>query len=110
MKIAIPLERGQLSSHFGHCEAFAIYTIENTQIVKEEMIDPPIHEPGSHPRFLSGLGCSVVIAGGMGMKAQELFCQNNIKVIVGVPALPLKELVNTYLQGKLEDGDNRCDH
>jgi len=110
MKIAIPLTQGELSSHFGHCETFAIYTIENNRIVKEEMIEPPVHEPGSHPRFLSELGGSVVIAGGMGMKAQELFCQNKINVVVGVPALPLKVLVNTYLQGKLEAGDNRCDH
>lgn len=110
MKIAIPLAQGELSSHFGHCEAFAIYTIENNQIVKEEMVAPPVHEPGSHPRFLSELGCSVVIAGGMGVKAQDLFCQNGIKVVVGVPTMPLKELVNTYLQGNLENGDNRCDH
>lgn len=110
MKIAIPLTNGVLSSHFGHCEAFAIYTIENNAIIKEETINPPVHEPGSHPRFLHELGCSVVIAGGMGMKAQELFCQNDIKVVIGVPDLPLKDLVNTYLQGKLASGDNRCDH
>jgi ATP-binding protein involved in chromosome partitioning len=110
MKIAIPLSGGELSSHFGHCEAFAVYTIENNQIVKEETINPPVHEPGSHPRFLSSLGCNVVIAGGMGMKAQELFCQNGIDVVVGVPQLSLRELVNTYLQGKLETGANRCDH
>lgn len=110
MKIAIPLTQGELSSHFGHCETFAVYTVENNQIVKEENIDPPVHEPGSHPRFLSDLGCGVVITGGMGIKAQELFCQNGIKVVIGVPALPLKELVNTYLQGKLEAGENRCYH
>ncbi len=110
MKIAIPLEGGELSSHFGHCEAFAVFTVENDQIVKEEVIDPPVHEPGSHPRFLSEVGCSVVISGGMGMKAQEMFCQNGIKVVVGVAPMPLKELVNNYLQGKLEAGTNRCDH
>jgi predicted Fe-Mo cluster-binding NifX family protein len=110
MKIAIPLANGELSSHFGHCEAFAVFTVENNQIVKEETIAPPAHEPGSHPRFLSELGCSVVIAGGMGVKAQDLFCQNGIKVVIGVPALPPKELVNTYLHGKLESGENRCDH
>ncbi|MBP7310013.1 MAG: DUF134 domain-containing protein [Candidatus Cloacimonetes bacterium] len=110
MKIAIPLTNGELSSHFGHCEKFAIYTIENNSIAKEETIDPPAHEPGSHPAFLHQLGCTVVIAGGMGMKAQELMCANGIKVVVGVPDMPLKDLVSMYLQGKLESGDNRCDH
>lgn len=110
MKIAIPLTQGVLSSHFGHCEAFAVYTVEEARVVKTETIDPPVHEPGSHPKFLHDLGCTVVIAGGMGMKAQELFCANNIKVVVGVSDLPLEELVQQYLQGKLESGDNRCDH
>ena len=47
MKLAIPLAGGELSSHFGHCEAFAVFTIEDAKIVKEERIDPPVHEPGS---------------------------------------------------------------
>lgn len=110
MKLAIPLTDGELSSHFGHCEAFAVFTIEEGKIVKQETIDPPIHEPGSHPRFLHEIGVSVVIAGGMGMKAQELMHQNRIEVIIGVCPLPLTELVEMYLAHKLESGDNRCDH
>jgi predicted Fe-Mo cluster-binding NifX family protein len=35
---------------------------------------------------------------------------NGIKVIVGAPILPLRELVESYIQGKLESGENRCDH
>lgn len=110
MKIAIPLTANELSSHFGHCEAFAVFSIENKQIVKEEILDPPVHEPGSHPRFLHEMGVSVVIAGGMGIKAQELMQQNGIEVIIGVCPQPLKEIVALYLEGKLEAGDNRCDH
>ncbi len=110
MKIAIPLTDGKLSAHFGHCQVFAIYTIENNNIVKEETVDPPAHEPGSHPAFLRELGCSVVIAGGMGSRAQELMCGNGIEVVVGAPQLPLKELISMYLQGKLESGENGCDH
>jgi predicted Fe-Mo cluster-binding NifX family protein len=110
MKIAIPTEQGGLCPHFGHCQAFAIYTVEDGKIVKEETVDPPAHEPGSHPAFLHKLGCNVVIAGGMGVKAQELMNANGIKVIVGAPILPLRELVESYIQGKLESGENRCDH
>ncbi len=110
MKIAIPLTNNELSAHFGHCENFAIYTVEDGKIVKEEFIDPPVHEPGSHPKFLHDLGCTAVIAGGMGMKAQELMCANKIQVFVGVPNMPLTELVNSYIQGKLQSGTNLCDH
>lgn len=110
MKIAIPLTNGVLSAHFGHCEKFAVYTIRDNVIIQTETVDPPVHEPGSHPAFLHGLGCSVVIAGGMGYKAQELMCRNGIQVVVGVPDLPLEELVHKYMEGKLEAGENRCDH
>jgi predicted Fe-Mo cluster-binding NifX family protein len=110
MKIAIPITNNELSSHFGHCESFAIYTVENGIIVKEEKVNPPVHEPGSHPAFLRDLGCSAVITGGMGIKAQQLMQQHGIQVIFGVPNLPLRELINQYLQGKLTNGNNRCEH
>ncbi|MCB5254868.1 MAG: NifB/NifX family molybdenum-iron cluster-binding protein [Candidatus Cloacimonadaceae bacterium] len=110
MKIAIPTTAGELSAHFGHCETFAVYTVENGKIVKEETINPPAHEPGSHPRFLHELGVTVVISGGMGMKAQQLMQENGIQVISGTCPLPLRELVEKYLQNKLESGDNPCDH
>ncbi|MEA1986441.1 MAG: NifB/NifX family molybdenum-iron cluster-binding protein, partial [Candidatus Marinimicrobia bacterium] len=83
-KIAIPTTNGNLSQHFGHCEKFAIYDVENDKIVNEEFITPPPHEPGSHPAFLREFGCGTIIAGGMGTKAQQLFQQNNIEVIIGL--------------------------
>lgn len=110
MKIAIPTERGELCSHFGHCEAFALFTVENGKIVKEEMVDPPVHQPGSHPEFLRNLGCDLVIAGGMGMKAQELFSMNSIKTVVSIDTKPLREIIADYLKGDLKEGENRCDH
>lgn len=109
-KIAIPMTNNVLSAHFGHCEKFAIYTVVNSEIVKEELITPPPHEPGSHPRFLKDLGCETIIAGGMGEKAQALFAQNNIEVYIGVPEIPLTELVERYVNSELKSGDNRCDH
>jgi len=110
MKIAIPLTSGVISAHFGHCQEFAVFTIEDGKIVKEETLDPPAHEPGSHPSFLHQQGVTVVIAQGMGMKAQQLMQQNGIRVIIGTSSLPLKELVDMHLQGKLESGNNLCDH
>ena len=109
-KIAIPTTHGELSAHFGHCEKFAIYQIENSNIIKEEFVTPPQHQPGSHPAFLRELGCSVIIAGGMGTRAQDLFRQNNIEVFIGVSNVSLQELVKTYLAENLKSGDNLCDH
>jgi len=35
-KIAIPTTNGVLSAHFGHCEKFALYDVENDKIIKED--------------------------------------------------------------------------
>jgi len=109
-KIAIPTENGNLCAHFGHCQKFAIYETEGDKIVKEEFITPPPHEPGSHPRFLRDLGVNIIIAGGMGNRAQNLFTQNNIEVYYGVQAQDLKELVRTCISNELKSGENLCDH
>ena len=109
-KIAIPTTNGVLSAHFGHCEKFAIYEVADNKIINEEFITPPPHEPGSHPAFLRELGCTAIIAGGMGSRAQTLFTQNNIEVIIGLSSDNLKGLVETYISEGLASGDNLCDH
>ena len=110
MKFAVPVENGKLCPHFGHCERFAIIEAENNNIITEKYINPPMHEPGSYPRFLAELGVNVIISGGMGMKAQELFGQNQIKVCVGVNSDLPKSLVEQYLKNELATGENLCDH
>ncbi|MCD6176360.1 MAG: ATPase [Candidatus Cloacimonetes bacterium] len=109
-KIAIPTIGGILSAHFGHCDKFAIYEIKDNKIINEKFVSPPPHEPGSHPAFLRELGCTAIIAGGMGTKAQQLFTQNNIEVIIGLRSENLKGLVETYISEGLKSGDNFCDH
>jgi predicted Fe-Mo cluster-binding NifX family protein len=109
-KIAIPTTNGELSAHFGHCEKFAIYEVTEDKVIKEEFVKPPPHEPGSHPAFLRELGCTSIIAGGMGSRAQQLFAQNNIEVIIGLKSDNLIGLVQTYISEGLKSGDNLCDH
>lgn len=112
MRIAIPLADGKLCSHFGHCEKFAIIdTDENSgSISNREDVTPPPHEPGVLPKWLGGLGVNVIIAGGMGQRAQQLFAQNKIEVVVGAPADVPENLVAAYLNKTLEPGQNLCDH
>jgi len=107
---AIPTEQGKLCAHFGHCEKFAIVETENQKIIKEEHVNPPVHEPGVYPQFLAQQGVSVIISGGMGQKAQQLFSQNNIEVCVGVNSASPTDLVQQYLDNQLQTGQNLCDH
>ena len=110
MKFAIPLAEGKLTAHFGHCQEFALVDVEDNEIKNKETIVPPPHEPGVLPKWLHDLGTTVIIAGGMGGRALDLFAQNDIKVVVGAPALTPEELVRQYLDNKLEAGANVCDH
>jgi predicted Fe-Mo cluster-binding NifX family protein len=112
MRIAIPLAQGKLSLHFGHCEKFAIFDIDDNikKVANRKDAVPPAHEPGVLPRWLHEENVSVIIAGGMGQRAQQLFAQNDIKVVIGASARTPEELVEAYLQDTLQTGDNICDH
>ena len=110
MKFAIPLAEGKLTAHFGHCQEFALVEVEDNQIKSKETLVPPPHEPGVLPKWLHDQGANVIIAGGMGARALDLFAQNDIKVIVGASALAPEELVKQYLDNTLQTGGNVCDH
>jgi predicted Fe-Mo cluster-binding NifX family protein len=110
MKFAIPLAQGVLCAHFGHSEKFAIIDTEDGKIKDKELHTPPPHEPGVLPRWLGELGVKVVIAGGMGRRALDLFEQKGIQVAVGAPSVQPETLVEQYLKGILITGQNICDH
>lgn len=110
MKFAIPLAEGKLTAHFGHCQEFALVDVEENEVKKRETLVPPPHEPGVLPKWLHDLGANVIIAGGMGARALDLFAQNDIKVVVGASALAPEELVKQYLDNTLQVGGNVCDH
>ena len=112
MRIAIPLVQGKLSLHFGHCDQFAIFDIDDSlkKVINRKDTTPPGHEPGVLPRWLHENNVSVIIAGGMGQRAQQLFTQNDIAVVIGAPAESPEVLVSSYLDGTLRTGDNLCEH
>jgi ATP-binding protein involved in chromosome partitioning len=112
MGIAVPVMGGVLLAHFGHCEQFAIIDVDHDskEIRSNGLVTPPPHEPGVLLKWLAGLNVRLIIAGGMGQRAQRLFEQNNVEVAVGAPQSEPEELVLQYLAGRLQCGRNVCDH
>ena len=112
MKYALPLSGGMMATHFGHCEQFALIDVdeEMKQILKKELVNSPGHEPGLLPRWLAEKGVSLIIAGGMGSRAQDLFQRNRIGVIIGSKESEPEKAVLSYLNGRLATGSNICDH
>ena len=110
MKIAVPIAGGKVSAHFGHCDQFGLFDTENGEIRGREFLSPPAHEPGVFPQWLKGQGADLVISGGMGQRAQQLFTSQGISVCFATPNADPEETVKSYLQGNMATGDNRCDH
>ncbi len=108
--IAIPLENGLLCEHFGHCESFAIVSIENNEIVEIKNIVPPEHIPGLYPKWVAQFGVTDVIAGGMGQKAINLFNEQKINAFVGAPVKTAEELTKDFIENTLSLSANYCDH
>ena len=111
-RIAVPVEQGQMCMHFGHCEQFALLDVdmEKSSIEKVEYLNPPPHEPGVLPRWISEQGTDVVIAGGIGVKAQNYFQEYGVEIISGAPSGTPEDLVKQYMEGSLIIGANACSH
>jgi ATP-binding protein involved in chromosome partitioning len=112
LRIAIPVAGGLLCAHFGHCETFVLVDVdpEKREVLGTRTLPPPPHEPGVLPRWLKEQGADLVIAGGMGMRAQGLFAESGIRVLTGAPAETPEALARAHLDGTLVTGANTCDH
>ena len=107
MKIAVAGEGKNVTEHFGHCVNFLIYDVENGKITNEESIPNPGHKPGFLPNFLADRGVNVIISGGMGGGAVDIFNERNVEVVVGASG-DAKTAVLNYLKGALKSTGSVC--
>jgi predicted Fe-Mo cluster-binding NifX family protein len=107
MKVAISTDGDYVSAHFGRCPHFTIADIRDNQVVKKEIIDNPGHHPGYLPRFLHEKGAEYIIAGGMGMRAQMLFDESNIKAVMGISG-KVDTVLTKICNGTLKGGESLC--
>jgi len=107
LKIAIACEGEVVTEHFGHCLNFNLFETEEQKIVKRTSVANPGHRPGFLPLFLKELGVDVIIAGGMGEGAIDIFNQNSIEVIVGATG-NAEENAKAYLSGNLKSTGSVC--
>lgn len=109
-KIAVPSRGGMVDEHFGHCEAFTIFSVENGQgIVSEERLTPP---PGCGCKsniipVLVEMGVTTLVAGNMGEGAVARLRQSGIQVIRGASG-PVRQAAEAFLDGRLQDRQEVC--
>lgn len=111
MKIAIPTSDGLLCPHFGHCQEFTFFEVETDkgEITNTTTEVPPLHEPGVLPQWLANNNCNIIIAGGMGQRAINLFSEAGITVITGASPEAPEKIAMSYIKNQLVTGDNACD-
>lgn len=109
-KIAVPIDNGVMSAHFGHAAVFILFTIDDGKVISQESLNPPPHEPGVIPRWLSQLGANKIITGGIGRSAVSIFNSLGVEVIDGAPAIEADKLIKSYLENTLKLGASTCNH
>ncbi len=109
MRIAIASDGDKVAEHFGRCPSYTLVDIENGNAVHREVLDNPGHEPGRIPVFLKEHGAEVIVAGGMGRRAQMLFDQMGIQQVLGITG-PVDQVVSSCIHGSLEGAESLCAH
>jgi len=110
MKIAVTYEDGNVFPHFGRTPAFKLYQVENSSVVKSEVINTNGTGHGALAGFLVNLGAEVLICGGMGAGAVAAMNEAGIKIYAGADG-SADDAVKAYLNGTLaENGEATCDH
>jgi predicted Fe-Mo cluster-binding NifX family protein len=112
IRVALPIDGGLVSEHFGHAEKFAFFEVDTSsnEITGSSEAAPPPHDEGVIPEWLHREGVSMIITGGLGRKARQLFEEMGIEVVTGAPASDPTEVVRLHFDGTLEAGQNTCGH
>lgn len=107
MKIAVASEGRSVAQHFGHCEGFNVFTVQNGEITGNKFVQNPGHRPGFLPNYLNDMGVNVIISGGMGGGAIDIFNEKGIEVVTGA-AGDVDNTVNRYISGALKSTGSVC--
>lgn len=100
-----------MSGHFGRCPYYTIVDIEKDEVKNVKVIANPFadnHVPGKVPHFIKDQKANVMIAGGMGPKAIDLFHGFGIEVHTGVSG-KVKDVLKAYQNGQVK-GTVPCAH
>ena len=102
---------GQISQHFGRCPYYLLVDVEGDEVKNTEVVNNPYyhnHVPGKVPQFISEQAVNVMIAGGMGPRAIDMFTSLGIEVATGVIG-NVGNVLQAYLRGEIS-GVEPCRH
>lgn len=110
LRIAVTFENEMIFQHFGHCEQFKIYDVENNEITFSKIVPTNGSGHGALAGFLSANQVDVLICGGIGGGAKNALSQTGIKLYPGVQG-NVDEAVKLFLENNLSyNPDTKCNH
>ena len=116
MKIALPTQNNMIDSHFGHCEYFTVYTIEDTNIISQEIVPSPMGCgcKSDIAKTLANIGVTMMLAGNIGDKAATILKESGITVLRGCSGY-INDVIQAWLRGEIADtiefcDDHECNH
>ena len=105
MKIAVTYDNGEVFQHFGRTENFKVYEIEDNKVISSEVIS----SNGVGHGALADRNVKALICGGIGGGAINALTEAGIEVCSGASG-DTDKAVEDYLNGKLIDAGQTCDH
>lgn len=110
MKIAVTTENNQVFQHFGHCENFTIYNVENKKIVDKNLLSSNGQGHGALAVLLKQANIDVLICGGIGGGAKNALSENGIVLVAGAKG-DIDKAVEDFINGDLlHDESIECNH
>lgn len=111
LKIALPSRQNRIDDHFGHCEYFTIFTVDDTskEILDQETVASPAGCgcKSNIAQTLSEKGVKVMLAGNMGEGAVGVLKNSGIEVLRGCSG-DVKTVALQWLEGSLKDSGDSC--
>lgn len=112
VKIAIPTRDNMVDDHFGHCDHYTVFTIDDD---KKVLVSQRLESPqgcgckSNIAAMMQDMGITVMIARNMGAGAFNKLSQHGISVVRGCHG-NIEDILNAYLKGELVDSSIVCDH
>ena len=111
-KIAIPTQESVVDDHFGHCDHYTVFTLDDAnKLIGSERLDSPqgCGCKSNIASVMQEMGITVMLAGNMGMGAFNKLSMHGIGVVRGCHG-PIEEVLKAYLDGNLSDSAESCSH
>jgi len=110
MKIAVPTKDNVVDNHFGHCDTYTIFDVDEQKNILAREVLKWSHGCGCKSNIVATLkemGVEILLAGNMGQGALNVLLSHNMEVVRGCSGNS-EDLVREYLNGNLTDTDILC--